>query len=192
MRKSMHKSGIIPLLFITIVVSTFTFSLNNNIAVADAAPTVVAPPLISTIPNTELDFEEIKCLALNAYFEAGIEGYAGKLAVSNVVINRVKSSNFPDNICAVVQQGKYHASGMPKRNLCQFSWWCDGKSDKPYEGAVWETSKMIAIDIYSQYLSKTLLDITDGSMYYHADYVTPYWASGMKRVVQIDTHIFYK
>ena len=192
MRKSMHKSGIIPLLFITIVGSICTFSLNNNVAVADAAPEEVIEPLISSIPNTEFDFEEIKCLALNVYFEAGIEGYAGKLAVSNVVLNRVKSPSFPNNICGVVQQGKYHASGMPKRNQCQFSWWCDGKSDTPYQGAVWENSKVIAIDIYSQHLSKTVLDITDGSMYYHADYVTPYWASGMKRVVQIDTHIFYK
>jgi spore germination cell wall hydrolase CwlJ-like protein len=191
--QSKHKSSITRL-FIVLGVLTSGFYVNNNELHADTRPYEVPPPLISVTETPQFDFEEIECLALNAYFEAGIEGYAGKLAVSNVVINRVKSPNFPDTICGVVQQGRYHANGQPKRNQCQFSWWCDGKSDNPYEGQAWEDSKKIALDVYASNLNNanSPLDITEGSLYYHADYVVPYWAKSMKRVVKIDTHIFYK
>jgi spore germination cell wall hydrolase CwlJ-like protein len=31
-----------------------------------------------------------------------------------------------------------------------------------------------------------------GSTHYHATYVTPYWASRLKKMDKIGTHIFYK
>ena len=46
------------------------------------------------------------CLAQNIYFEAGNQPFSGKLAVANVVLNRVESSQFPDTICEVVKQTK--------------------------------------------------------------------------------------
>ena len=61
---------------------------------------------------------EVDCLAQNMYFEAGIESKAGKLAVAEVTMNRVKSSEFPNTVCEVVyQRTKY---------TCQFSWICEG------------------------------------------------------------------
>ena len=68
---------------------------------------------------------EAHCLALNAYHEARSESVAGIIAVSQVVLNRVKSPMFPNSICEVVFQGG------TKRDRCQFSWHCDGKSDHP-------------------------------------------------------------
>lgn len=191
--QSKHKSSITRL-FIIMGVLGGAISVNNQTVFADAMPSEVPPPLVEPLPNTDFDFEQIECLALNAYFEAGVEAYAGKIAVSNVVMNRVASSKYPDTICEVVQQGKYSANGQPVRNQCQFSWWCDGKSDDPYEGQAWEDSKAVAIEIYASFLNdgKSALDITEGSMYYHANYVNPYWASSLNRVVQIDNHIFYK
>ena len=45
----------------------------------------------------------------------------------------------------------------------------------------------LAIDVwYNRYQ-----DITDGSLFYHADYVEPHWARHMAKTVQIDNHIFY-
>jgi spore germination cell wall hydrolase CwlJ-like protein len=195
MPTSKHKSHVTPKVFITIGAFITAMTLNNSVAVADAVPFEVPPPLVQSTSNSDFNFDEIECLALNAYFEAGVEAYAGKLAVSNVVINRVNSSKFPDTICEVVKQGQYHAgSDTPKRYKCQFSWWCDGKADDPFEGQAWEDSKAVAIDVYASFWDNThnALDITEGSMYYHADYVTPYWAKSMNRVVTIDTHIFYK
>ena len=38
----------------------------------------------------------------------------------------------------------------------------------------------------------SLLDITDGALWYHADYVDPWWSAVKQRTMQIDQHIFYK
>ena len=80
---------------------------------------------------------EVTCLADNIYFEARNQGLAGQLAVVNVVVNRVADSRYPDTICEVVKQGPTRLSWkgtgelIPIRNRCQFSWYCDGKSDIP-------------------------------------------------------------
>jgi len=37
-----------------------------------------------------------------------------------------------------------------------------------------------------------MLDITDGALYYHADYVRPRWAKHMERTSKIGEHIFYR
>jgi len=41
----------------------------------------------------------VHCLALNMYHEARNQGTAGILAVSAVVLNRVRDKRFPNNIC---------------------------------------------------------------------------------------------
>ena len=89
----------------------------------------------------------VKCLALNMYHEARSQGTAGLFAVSAVVINRVNDSRFPNSVCEVVYQGptreswktrqhknlpKYKRQYYPVKNKCQFSWYCDGKSDTPH------------------------------------------------------------
>ena len=43
------------------------------------------------------------CLAKNIYFEARNQSTAGQIAVSHVVMNRVKSSRYPNTICEVVR-----------------------------------------------------------------------------------------
>ena len=140
-------------------------------------------------PKILLDPKQKHCLALNIYFEAAIESTAGKLAVAQVTLNRVKSEQYPETICKVVYEGSHFANGHPKRDMCQFSWYCDGKHDIPNEGRAWQESQNIA-----EYIMKTpgLLDITDHATHYHADYIpNPRWARAKERTVKIDTHIFY-
>jgi len=48
---------------------------------------------------------EWSCLAKNIYFEARNQSTAGQIAVSHVVLNRVKSNRYPNTICGVVEQG---------------------------------------------------------------------------------------
>ena len=137
-----------------------------------------------------IDANELECMAKNIYFEAAVESTAGKMAVAQVTMNRVKSHRYPDTICKVVYEGKHHASGHPKRDQCQFSWYCDGKGDEPRETPAWRDSLEVA-----EYVIKTpsALDITDGATHYHADYIdTPRWAYQKDKLVKIDTHIFYK
>jgi N-acetylmuramoyl-L-alanine amidase len=78
----------------------------------------------------------LMCLALNIYFEARSEPIQGQIAIAEVTLNRVASPNFPNDVCSVVLQD--NSAG------CQFSWWCDGKSDYPREHNSLRTSKAIA------------------------------------------------
>jgi spore germination cell wall hydrolase CwlJ-like protein len=127
--------------------------------------------------------EALLCLSLNLYHEAKNQSFAGMVAVGNVVMNRVASPKFPNTVCGVIKQG-----GERRRHRCQFSWYCDGKPDKPYNKLLYDRSEEIARLI----LNGAINDITDGALYYHATYVSPRWAKKFKRTVRIDDHIFYK
>ncbi len=48
--------------------------------------------------------EELKMLACVIFLEAGNQSYEGKLAVGNVVLNRVLSNKFPNTIKSVIYQ----------------------------------------------------------------------------------------
>ncbi len=126
--------------------------------------------------------KDVHCLALNIYFEARGEPEMGQRAVGHVVMNRVAYSRYPDSVCEVVHQG-----GEQKRYRCQFSWWCDGLSDKPVDQTAWDQSLRLAQKIYLG----SLKDTTDGALWYHADYVTPYWSKVFLKGAKIGQHIFY-
>ena len=87
--------------------------------------------------TSELPNQEINCLAKNVYFEAKNQGTGGWLAVAFVTLNRVIDSRFPNTICEVIKQAQTKPSWkdktkmIPIRDKCQFSWFCDGKSDVP-------------------------------------------------------------
>ncbi|MET0009100.1 MAG: cell wall hydrolase [Candidatus Thiodiazotropha sp. 6PLUC9] len=126
---------------------------------------------------------ELQCLALNIYFEARSESVKGQHAVGHVVMNRVAHRGFPNTICDVVKQG-----GEVRRNRCQFSWWCDGRSDEPANRKAWLKSLDLAYDIYLGRVS----DPTRGALWYHADYVSPKWSKALTMVTKIGQHIFYQ
>jgi hypothetical protein len=126
---------------------------------------------------------EARCLALNIYHEARGEPFEGKLAVGHVVLNRVTDRSFPDSICEVVKDGQEH-----KRNKCQFSWWCDGRSDKADDGSAWRES----LEIAGRIMSGRSEDPTDGALWYHAETVEPAWRRDFISVGQIGRHIFYQ
>ena len=134
------------------------------------------------------------CLAQNIYFEAGNQPIAGKVAVANVTMNRVEDLQFPNEICDVVYQTKEYKKSwktgelIPKRGMCQFSWYCDGKSDDPKDSVTWLESIRVADLI----LNGETIDITGGALWYHAYYVNPYWAAHLQQIVIIEDHIFYK
>jgi spore germination cell wall hydrolase CwlJ-like protein len=135
------------------------------------------------------------CMAQNIYFESGNQPFSGKLAVANVTLNRVSDHQFPDTICHVVYQSKEYKESwltgemIPVRGQCQFSWFCDGRSDEPRDSVTWLESIRIADLVLG---SEQYLDITDGALWYHADYIYPYWADHLERLVVIENHIFYK
>jgi len=126
---------------------------------------------------------QLECLALNVYFESRAEPRAGQLAVAYTTLNRVHDERFPDTICDVVLQG-----GETKRGRCQFSWWCDGRSDAVTETAAWEESVRIA----RYALQRRAADPTQGALYFHSTGVDPRWSRHMKLTAKIGRHLFYR
>lgn len=132
------------------------------------------------------DFE---CLAHNVYFEARGESALGQRAVAWVTLNRMFSEQFPDTICEVVKQAVVDSNGNPRRHQCQFSWYCDGKADVPQDQEAFAQAQAMAQEVLENYFDRP--DPTEGSLYFHADFVNPSWRRSFNRVVQIDKHIFY-
>lgn len=164
--------------------------------------TALAPPLQQAVKSiadniahqeTEVavdnavDADQLTCMATNIYHESANESDLGKIAVAMVVLNRVASPDFPDTICEVVHQPSRNAR---KPRSCQFSWTCDGKSDNIRDSEKYQSIVKLSRDILLT--QDTLVDIVDGSLYYHAVYVKPTWAKYFDKVTRIDTHIFYK
>jgi len=127
----------------------------------------------------EVDAGSKQCLALAMYWEARGEGREGMKAVGSVVLNRVQDARFPDSACEVVYQGG-------ETPPCQFSWWCDGKSDRPTHAAIWESSLRIA----SEMLTDRPVDATHGALFFHNTSLRNPWQR--TRTARIGNHIFYR
>lgn len=169
---------------------------------ADGAPfeAVIGPkdPVVldATIPathawlNTELPASvrsatEVKCLATAIYFEARGEPEKGRVAVAQVVLNRVKNPAYPDTICSVVYQNKN------KRNRCQFSFACDGIPDRIRDKGAWAEAQALARRIINDDQNLYMTSV-GAATHYHATYVRPRWARSMSKMDKIGHHIFYQ
>ena len=87
----------------------------------------VVAALVMPIPGASYDENgERFCLAQNIYFESANQSFAGRLAVANVVMNRVADEQFPNSVCEVVYQAEWtenwKGNMLPVKNRCQFSW----------------------------------------------------------------------
>ncbi|MDA8866190.1 cell wall hydrolase [Porticoccaceae bacterium] len=146
---------------------------------------------ISVAVEIETEYQQqLSCLTLNIYHEARSESKLGQEAVGLVTMNRVYDGRYPDTVCDVVYQSHVDSKGRPKRNRCQFSWYCDGKSDKIHDIVAYNEIEELSASILESYGIER--DITDGAVMYHASYVKPYWASSYERTSRVDSHIFYK
>jgi N-acetylmuramoyl-L-alanine amidase len=148
------------------------------VALATALPVLLAS---SAQGMTRLGHSAQHCLALAMYWEAKSEGPDGMRAVASVVLNRVAHPDFPDTVCGVVKQG---GESPP----CQFSWWCDGKSDRPTEARAWA----IATQIAERALQSPPSDYTRGALFFHNTAIASPWVRERQRTVQIGRHIFYR
>lgn len=112
------------------------------------------------------------------YWEARGEGREGMLAVGSVVLNRVADSRFPDSACNVVYQGG-------ETPPCQFSWWCDGRSDRPTDREQWAVSLAVAEELLTTHPP----DPTNGALFFHNTSIRAPWRRML--VARIGNHVFY-
>ena len=127
------------------------------------------------------------CLAEAMYYEARDQGWVGMLAVGVVIQNRVDHSRYPADLCSVVRQGRYR-NGNPVKHQCQFSYYCDGKPERPAEKEAWATAQDIAT-----LLTTTEVEVAglEDATHYHAVWVQPSWSTSLEKRQQIGGHVFY-
>jgi spore germination cell wall hydrolase CwlJ-like protein len=125
-----------------------------------------------------------KCLADAIYFEARGEPIRGQMAVAQVVMNRVFSGRYPNNVCGVVYQN------ANRRLACQFTFACEGKNlSRIDEPEMWTQAKRIAKDTLD---GKIWLAEVGHATHYHAYWVHPSWVHEMARVYKLGVHTFYR
>lgn len=132
--------------------------------------------------QTRAQAEAQACLAEAIYYEARGESLVGQYAVAEVVMNRVRSSAYPDSVCDVVQQGQHLSTG------CQFTFTCDGSRTVAPRGPSWDRARLVA----SQVLMGWTRPLTRRATHYHTDEVNPFWSASLVETTRIGAHIFYR
>jgi len=176
----------------------------------DTLIAVLTSMMISYAPynvnGVEIEQEEAFCLAQNVFMEAKGENLAGKSAVAHVTLNRVKHEKYPDSVCSVTKQAKLRTNWkgyeVPIIGMCQFSWYCDGKSDNIqviYEKGK-AKGKQIApnMEAWKQSVQVSLLalkgvtiDPTSGAThYYNHNISSPNWGQVYPVVAILSNHTF--
>ena len=125
-----------------------------------------------------------KCIADAVYFEARGEPVRGQMAVAQVVMNRVFSGRYPDNVCGVVYQN------AGRHLACQFTFACEGKDlSRIDEPDMWEQARRIAKDVLD---GKIWLSEVGHATHYHAYWVRPSWVNEMAKLYKLGVHTFYR
>jgi spore germination cell wall hydrolase CwlJ-like protein len=155
------------------------------------------PPDLSTATATQLGSDQLtedwllaqpvaegdadwQCLKEAIYFEARGESLQGQIAVAEVILNRVDSPLYPRSVCGVVKQ---RGGGG-----CQFSYVCDGRTDRMREKGAADLAGRIARVM----LDGTPRALTDGATHFHARGVRPGWSKRFDRTASIGAHHFYR
>lgn len=132
----------------------------------------------------ENERQQLYCLAMNVYHEARGEPHAGKIAVAEVTLNRVRSRHYPDTICQVVHQKNWDR--IRKRYVSAFSW-TELDFAVNVRSNAWKNAMHIAQQVYKNKAESKAKD----ALFYHAARIKPSWARKKKIKARIGNHIFY-
>lgn len=170
-------SYVIGLFAVVYLVANLTTAKFNNLRQANS----LYSQDVVTIKTRE---QQLECLAINIYREAGYEPFEGKVAVAQVTMNRVATGKFGKDVCGVV----YQKNVIMDKVVCQFSWACDHvHKNRPINKEAYNESYRVAKKVL---LENFRLDILKDALYYHATYVNPRWP--LEKIGVIGQHIFYK
>jgi hypothetical protein len=124
-----------------------------------------------------------QCLANAIYFEARGEPVRGQIAVAQVVMNRVFSGYYPNDVCGVVYQNAH------RHLACQFTFACDGIPDRITEPEAFARAKRISTATLD---GAVWLPEIGKATHYHAYWVHPWWVRTMRKLSRIGVHTFYR
>ena len=165
----------------TLLLFLYTLALTTN---KEPAAAEYQPKECSTSPTNWTCDPELRVLTEAIYFESRGEYWTGQEAVGFVIVNRLKHPEFPDTIEDVVYQD------ADKPNRCQFSYVCDGHSEKIRDLAAWEHCVVSAKRVYYGQAK----DNTGGAIFYINREISTNQAffDTLVPTKRIGSHIFYK
>jgi spore germination cell wall hydrolase CwlJ-like protein len=146
-----------------------------------AAPVVAARAFVLPAGESLDQRRALLCLTQAVYYEAGFEPVAGRRAVAQVILNRMRHPAFPKSVCGVV----YQHNSTP---ICQFTFVCDGSLTRRPAAAVWKQAEDIARAALAGHVERSV----GAATHYHADYVAPSWAPLLTKISKLGAHIFYR
>lgn len=153
-----------------------------------------------SIDTTQIDLQEVYCLAENVYYEARNEDIRGQFAVASVTLNRTKDGRYPNTVCGVVQQSA--RSRITNGLVCAFSWYCENDKKgkeipvKNRDGSInqavidqFQIASIVAITV----LSGNVEDNTKGATHFHNPFTSnPAWKYQLTKTMRVGNHDFYK
>jgi spore germination cell wall hydrolase CwlJ-like protein len=178
-----------PRLAASIMLRKLALDVPRDLALLDsltatAGAVAAAPPfrVLAATRTPDDAARALECLTAAVYYEARSQSDDGQRAVAQVVLNRVRDRAFPSSVCGVVYQGSTRTTG------CQFSFSCDGSMAAVRNEQSWAHAR----DIATAALSGSVYAPVGSATFYHANYVLPWWAASMDKVVTVGAHIFYR
>lgn len=145
------------------------------------APVVAARAFVLPAGESLDQRRALLCLTQAVYYEAGFEPAAGRRAVAQVILNRMRHPAFPKSVCGVV----YQHNSTP---VCQFTFVCDGSLTRRPAAAAWKQAEDVARAALAGYVERSV----GAATHYHADYVAPSWAPLLTKISKLGAHIFYR
>lgn len=122
---------------------------------------------------------EVNCMATAIFYEAQGESEKGKIAVGNVILNRMRSGLYPTSACGVI-----HQKG-------QFQWVHNHRlrKNRIYHHTRHKNIHHIASKLYAQHAKGKVRDVTKGALFFTANGVKP--APRAVKGVKIGRHQFF-
>lgn len=167
----------------TIIIPSFGFATTSS----------MVESFVRSNPKNDLSIAvETRCLATALYHEARGEPEIGQIAVGKTILNRVRSSVYPDTVCGVVYQNSHLL------NKCQFSFACDKRSDTPTNQEVFDKLTSMSKALVNGQTSDAgatsdyFLKHQDQLTHYHRYDVFPIWSGKIERIAQIGQHVFFR
>ncbi|HMI40862.1 MAG TPA: cell wall hydrolase [Sphingomicrobium sp.] len=170
----------VPLLIRNLAPET-ALKVNAGIPLA-GGPNPAAQPFVTGKVGNDTRARALECLTSAIYYEAAQESTEGQRGVAQVVLNRVRHPAFPNSVCGVVYEGSTRATG------CQFTFTCDGSMSRAPIPSLWNRARKVA----EAALNGSVYAPVGYATHYHANYVVPYWASGLVKTTVEGAHIFYR
>lgn len=159
----------------------------TQVVVRENIPVVITKPIthvakmetiVSKKETHESCLQDAKCnlLAEAIVYEARGEPDIGKVAVAQVILNRVKDSRWPNKIVDVIKQPH------------QFSYLKDKHKQSKPTADDWNIARKIAYNTIFGYINSPVGNAT----HYHAARIQPKWAKKLQPVAKIGNHVFYR